>query len=398
MFTLVLVRAHQLHPTPSASAVDTVVSERISIPTDGAAPGELDAEWRAIAEQRGSAFMLPEWYAAWMRHYGERADGRIMPVLDADRNLLGLMPLVQMGGALRFAGANLGDRFQPIAPLRSEDAVAAAIAPQLEQARYVVLDHVDRSDRWPAAIQAASQRPLRRITTRTDVLPFIDLAGLSWEDYLGSRSRNFRSQVRRKMRKLEREHDATFRRTEDATELAADLDTFFELHDARWSPRGGSSLSSERARSFHRDFAASLLERGWLRLWFLELDGEPVATWYGWSFGGRYAYYLGGFAPEWTEQSVGFVLLAHTIRAATEEGADEYDLLRGGEEYKARFATGERHVETVVLVAAASPARALVWAEAELWRLNRRLPDRARAVARRLHSLVRGLLPGNLSR
>jgi CelD/BcsL family acetyltransferase involved in cellulose biosynthesis len=356
-------------------------------------PGALHAQWRAIAEERGSAFMLPEWYEAWMRHYGHPAEAQVVPTFASDGSLLGLMPLARRNDTLRFAGANLGDHFQPVAPLGSEHAVAAAVAPYLQDARYLILDHVDRCDRWPAAVQAASIRPLRRIASRNDVLPFIDLAGKSWEDYLGSRSRNFRSQVRRKTRKLDQEHDATFRRTEHADDLEGDLDTFFRLHDARWSRRGGSTLSTARSRSFHRDFAAALLSRGWLRLWFLELHGEPTACWYGWNIGGRYAYYLGGFAPEWNEHSVGFVLLAHTIRAATEEGAYEYDLLRGGEDYKSRFATSEREIETVVLVHAASPARVIVWAEAALWSLSQRMPDPVRSAGQWLYSLLRNVAP-----
>ncbi len=355
-------------------------------------------QWRELAEAQGSAFMLPEWHATWLKHYGEDADVRVIPTFAPDGSLLGLMPLAGDGGILRFTGANLGDQFRPIARPGFEEAVAAAATPELGHVRYLVLDHVDEGDRWPAAIQATSPRSLRRIVTRSDVLPFIDLADKSWDEYLASRSSNFRGQVRRKTRKLEREHAATFRRTETAEDLDDDLDTFFRLHDARWGPRGGSTLSTERSRSFHRDFAAALLEGGWLRLWFLEFDGEPVASWYGWSVGGRYAYYLGGFAPEWREQSVGFVLLAHTIRAATEEGAREYDLLRGDEDYKSRFASGERKIETMVLVPAGSPARAIVAAEAAAWRLSRDLPEPARILGARIYAAGRRLLPTGLTR
>ena len=342
--------------------------------------------------------MLPEWHSTWSRHYGRPGEDRITPTYGPDGTLVGLMPLVERKGVLRFAGANLGDHFRPVARDGFEGAAAATAAGLLEEARFLVLDHVDQGDKWPEAIRAASQRSLRRITLKHDVLPFIDVAGRSWEEYLGARSRNFRSQVRRKTRKLENEHAATFRRTLRADELDRDFDAFFGLHDARWNARGGSSLSTERSRQFHRDFAGELLELGFLRLWFLELDGKPVAAWYGWCIGGRYAYYLGGFDPEWQELSVGFVLLAHTIRAATEEGAHEYDLLRGDEDYKSRFATGERFVETLALVPAGSPARVLVAAEAAAWRLNRRLPPAVGRVAKWFYSAFKSITVTGASR
>ena len=337
--------------------------------------------------------MLPEWYAVWIEHYGESSTPMIVPTFGPDGELLGLMPLVIDQRKVRFAGASLGDHFAPVAAEGSEDAVAASVARELARAGYAVLDHVDTNASWVRAVQAASRRSLRQVGLRREVLPFIDLTDQSWDQYLASRSRNLRSQVRRKTRKLEREHAAVFRRTTSASELDADLDSFFALHDARWRPRGGSTLSSERSREFHRAFAAALLERGSLRLWFLELEGRTVAAWYGWNVGGRYGYYLGGFLPDAEPLSVGFVLLAHTIKAATEEGAYEYDLLRGDEDYKFRFSTGTRDVETVVLVPAGSLARVVVSTEAKLWELSQRMPDRARSVGQRLYSVLSGAAP-----
>ena len=63
-------------------------------------------------------------------------------------------------------------------------------------------------------------------------------------------------------------------------------------------------------------------------------------------------------------QSVGLVLMAHTVREAIEEGADEYDLLLGDETYKARFATDERAVETLVVAGALDPTRLLAQVDA----------------------------------
>jgi CelD/BcsL family acetyltransferase involved in cellulose biosynthesis len=47
--------------------------------------------------------------------------------------------------------------------------------------------------------------------------------------------------------------------------------------------------------------------------------------------------------------SVGFVLLAHSVRAAMEEGAAEYRFGRGAESFKNRFASADPGLETVLL-------------------------------------------------
>jgi CelD/BcsL family acetyltransferase involved in cellulose biosynthesis len=351
-------------------------------------------QWRELARAHGNAFLLPEWFAAWQRVYGDEAgEPAVIGETGSDGTLRGLMPLVRTGRCLRFAGASLGDRFGPVARASDEERVGEAAARALDRRDYLVLDNVDRGAGWPGAIEAETGGRMRRVAARSDVLPSIGLEGLDWEGFLGGRSRNFRSQIRSKERRLSRDHELVSRRTERLGDLDRDMDAFFALHDARWTDRGGSSIGTERARRFHREFAASLLELGWLRLWFLELDGEAVAAWYGWNVGGRYAYYLAGLEPRRQQLSVGFVLLAHTVREAIAEGAREYDLLRGSEAYKDRFATEHQEVETIVLAPARSRALAAARMEAIAWQRSRNLPEGLRTAGSGLYRRAGRLMP-----
>ncbi len=193
----------------------------------------------------------------------------------------------------------------------------------------------------------------------------IAIDGLTWDDYLAQRSSNFRSQVRRKERKLIRDHGLTYRLSDDPARLDRDLDTLFALHRARWAEEGSGAMDGAR-EAFHRDFAPQALDRGWLRLWIAEADGQPVAVWYGFRFGGADWYYQFGRDPEWDKTSVGLVLLAHTVREAIADGQREYKLLRGGEGYKDRFATGDPGLETVAVGRGARGRAAVAAARAGL--------------------------------
>lgn len=366
-------------------------------------PDESGAEdaWRELAVTRGNAFVSPEWHAAWLRHYGDATRPLLIAAHDSDGELVGLMPMVvERTGPLRvarFAGGPLGDRFHPCARPRDEVAVAAAAGRALSRLDrspgVLVLDHVSVDARWQQELAANSGFRIATAGYRQTSLPEIDLSEASWETYLAGRSRNFRSQVRRKERALVRTHDLRFRATHDSAQLHADMSLFFRLHDARWAERGGSRLASPRARAFHMDFAGAALRRDWLRLWFLELDGEAVAAWYGWQIGGRYSYYLAGFDPRWADASVGFVLLAHTIRSAIEEGCSVYELLLGEEDYKWRFATGQEHVATVMLSGPGHAGRLAIAAEVGAWRIGNSLPLRFRGVAQRGYRRFAGIFP-----
>jgi CelD/BcsL family acetyltransferase involved in cellulose biosynthesis len=321
---------------------------------------ELLGAWRRLAEARSNPFLTPEWFRAWIETNPEEEPFALAWRVDGE--LRGVLPLVRVGRLLRFAGARRGDWFTPACRREEEEAMARACAAFLRglgggwQLR---LDRIDRDSAWPQALWAEDcERAVAPVRPRrTDILPYVAFGEDGYEGYLAGRSRNFRSQLGRRRRKLEREHNLGFRVTSAAADLEADLDTFFTLHDERWDERGGSSSQGESVRAFQRRFAAAALERGWLRLWTAEADGEPRAAWYGWRVGERYCYSLSGLAKEYEPFALGTVLLAHTIEQAAAEGAPIYDLMWGEEGYKERFETGRRDAATWVLTPRRHPVR-----------------------------------------
>jgi CelD/BcsL family acetyltransferase involved in cellulose biosynthesis len=345
----------------------------------------IEDGWRELAELRGNAFLTPEWFRCWADSFGEGRELAVAAVRRPGGELAGVVPLELSGPparpTARFAGSGLADLLHPAAAEQDDGAVAAAVVRALagagQRLHKAVLVNVESERRWWSAAREAGPRMVEVIQSRSE-LPFISLAGLDWEGYLAQRSSNFRAQVRRRERGLAEQGEPALRPATPET-LERDMTTLFDLHERRWSGRGASSLAARRMREFLRAFAAAAQQRGWLRLHCLEVDGEAVAAFLGWRIGDRYAFYASGFAPEWKDRSVGFVLMAMTIRAAIEEGAAEFDMLLGGEAYKRRFAPASRQVESVVLVSANHPARALLASEAVARRIGRRLARNPRA-------------------
>ncbi len=365
--------------------------DRIQLVTEISEVHALAGEWRPLAERRGNAFVTPEWFLAWLRQCGQGWEPRVVVVRTDHGTLRGLLPFVSSKSsgrqALRFCP--VGDRFHPVADARDEEAVAIAaapaVAPRDRGPRSLLLENVDADGGWWHALAKASPVPLATVERPESALPFVELAGLGWDEYLAGRSRQLRSQLGRKLRSLRKEHDMQLRRTRRSEEIAADLGILFRLHDARWAERPDSSSFSDPAiRAFHLEFARAALERGWLRLSVMEVDGVPIAALYGWLIGGRWSYYQAGFDPAWSRHSPGFLLLAETIREAIEDGASEYDMLLGDEAFKRRFATSSRRVRTVVLAPRGHPAHLSAAAGVRLRRAWRRLPSRPRAQARQL--------------
>lgn len=326
--------------------------------------------WRELASRSGNPFLTWEWAATWWRHYG----GRRRPLLAVcrdDQDPVALLPLcldVRPVRLVRWIGHGQSDLLGPVCAPHDSTRALVALSAALDDVRgwdLLLAEDFPAGTAWPTELPT---RTLRRLSS-----PVLATEGRSWEEFLASRSRNLRDQVRRKERKLAREHELRFRLTTDRDWLGRDLDVLFALHRARWGARaeGGFAGPDE---AFHRDFAEVALEQGWLRLWTMELDGEPVAAWYGFRFGGVEWYYQAGRDPDWERASIGFVLLSHSIRAAFEDGVREYRFLRGGESYKDRFTGGGHDLETVAVPNGALGRAAVVAALAA-----RRLPSHWRS-------------------
>ena len=305
----------------------------------------LADEWDGLAVRARNVFATLEWLSLWWRHFG-RQRPLLLSVCRRAGRTIAILPLYRSSArpltVIRFVGHGPSDQLGPVcAPC---DRVAAAAALRDELARLpgpsslFLGEELPADEHWGPMLGA---RALYRIAN-----PVLHLRYETWEQYLATRSASLRKDVRRNERRLERDHAVRYRLTTEPARLSDDLDTLFRLHAMRWSD---AESGFTRFKAFHREFAALALDRGWLRLSFLELDGEPVAAWYGFRFCGVQFHYQSGWDPAWRSASVGSVLVAQSLREALEDGLDEYRFLRGRREYKDHFASDDPGLETVIL-------------------------------------------------
>jgi len=197
-------------------------------------------------------------------------------------------------------------------------------------------------ERFGAACEGRGWTVRRRFVGRC---LYLELPG-TWEAYLSSLSSHGRHAIRRKERKLRREHDVVLTdygqgRVEEG------LEHLRRLHALRWG--GGGAFRDPTMEHLHRHYAASLAERGQLWLVTLDLDGTPAAAWYGFALGDTVYHYQSGRDPRWERDRVGTVLIGLMIRRAIEEGYRTLDFLRGEEPYKAEWTqTSRRYADVVV--------------------------------------------------
>ncbi len=333
------------------------------------------SDWNRLALESGNIFATPEFVELWWQHFGSgtpvivacraSVDSDVARMSDGGNRrsdetseagepaLQALWLLYRRGlgplSVLRSMGHGCGDELSLVCRPESRAAAVDGLATFIGRRSPGVLVLLDlvRVDS-PSEFADPPWRRLDATVLHEEPCPFLDDQQSGWETYLAGRSRNFRQQVRRRERQLADRHQVVFDLTESVETLALDLANLVELHERRFDAAESNAFTATRRR-FHEDWARICLEQGWLRLWTLRLDGEPVAAWYGFRYAAVESFFQSGREPERAGDSVGFVLLAHTIRAALEDGLTEYRFLRGDEDYKRRFANGEYHVATVAL-------------------------------------------------
>jgi CelD/BcsL family acetyltransferase involved in cellulose biosynthesis len=315
----------------------------------------LREEWMPLAEQGRNIFATWEFATTWWGHLGGGRRLLTVGCRDSSGELFAILPLYLWRRrplrVMRFLGHGAGDILGPVCrPERYEDA-ARALRRLLEVAPWdwdvFVGENLPGEQHWPVLLGGH--------VIRREGNPVLR-APNGFEEFLAQRSSNFRQQVRARERRLARRYRVRYLLSDSPT-LDADLDDLFRLHEARFGER---SLFGRRM-AFHRAFAHLALERGWLRLWMLELDDRPVAAHYGFRFGGIESFYQSGRDPELQRESPGMALLAHAIRNAFDDGVREFALLRGHDPYKYRFANDDRGLDSVCVVRGRPAAAALAF-------------------------------------
>lgn len=170
----------------------------------------------------------------------------------------------------------------------------------------------------------------------------------SFDEYVRSLGKNMREQIKRYPKRLEKQFAVEYQLAQTPDEVRVALDDLFRLHGKRWRARGQTGvLATPRRQAFHREVCEEFLKRGWLRLWTLRCDNRPACVLLSYCYEGRYSFFIGGFEPELMRWSVGTCLFARVFQHAIEEGATEFDFLRGEEEYKYRFGAVNQPYQTL---------------------------------------------------
>ena len=336
---------------PDEPRLDLLVSARALEP--------WRAAWDELAVAAGLPYCGPDWMLSWWEHAAP-SGAELRVALAARRGeLLGLAPFFveHRRGDLavyRLLGSGKSMPIELLAKPGWEGRLAPAFAQLLREGRphpdVITFEGVPTTSPWPDMLRREwpqANEPWMHKDVRRPA-PTVDTTEQDFDKWFGSKTRNFRQQMRRAQRQLAQKGAST-RLITDPSELDGKLESFARLHYQRWVDRGGSNALNPRIEAMLRAAGPALLPEGRFQLWTIEADGRDVSSHLFVRAGGELSYWLGGFDDDWASMHPSMVTILAAVERACTTGVSRVNLGAGGRPYKYRFADAADALEWITL-------------------------------------------------
>lgn len=313
----------------------------------------LRDSWQAVLQRCDhTIFSTWEYLSTWWKYYGKNANLKVL-LAQENRETLSIAPLM----ISNYTVSHLGSLHKLQFLGHGSDCADFIIPNENTKFLELFLDDLLQFSEWDIleleGINEESTSARTLLDLQNNYTPKLELN--DWfSNYYVSLSNSFNVFINGLRRKLRRELDRTMRRLvenykvefttqHDFNSVEVAMETFFDLHQMRWKSKGEDGVfANEVNRDFHISLAKTFNEKGWLALYFLTVDDEPISAVYTFDYNQKKYACLSGLDPEFRKFGVGNLLHKHIIEECFRKRFREYNLGRGFMQYKTQWATGVR--------------------------------------------------------
>lgn len=177
-----------------------------------------------------------------------------------------------------------------------------------------------------------------------EICPLLRLDDIQSEaDLMAFFKTSLRGDIRRQIRRLEEIGPLTFTEYSSFEEIpTATFNEFMRQHSMRWP-------NAYKAPRFHENLLRNGLAAGVVHFSNLSVGETEIAWHLGFSYRGRYYYYMPAGNQDFFKYSPTKIHLFYLVRRAVEQGYKVYDHLRGEENYKSGWSNDSQFVNTITL-------------------------------------------------
>ena len=311
----------------------------------------LETKWDDLVSKSDcTIYQTFEWQRTWWKYFGRGKRLHTLVFTQGDE-VIGIAPMhleklrimgVPLAFALKASGSEESDYIDILALPGERARVLRSFVEYMRtsELRYDFFEIRDVSETF-RTLQLLPQyfgdAGFSVYTYRGSVCPQVGLPP-AWPDFLQRLGGNLRYQLKKKTDRLKRNFPTEIELTgNDDNEVDAAVRRFAVIHGKRWESLGYiNAFKNDHFLAFHIEASQKFARRGWLRMFFLKVDGEYVAVNFDFNFHRRIYFYHGNAhaSEEVMRYSPGFILRCAAIERGIAEGMETYDMLRGNEAYK----------------------------------------------------------------
>ncbi len=205
---------------------------------------------------------------------------------------------------------------------------------------------IENSPTLPALEKLAGKYNLSLKQERIQPSPYITLPG-DFDEYLASLDKKYRRELTRKMRNaagyfIPIQHYVV----EDEDSLETEVDEYIAI--MREEEEKDTFLTDKMVAQIHA-IAQAAFKAGWLQLAFIKVGKEKAAGYFNFKYDNRIWVYNSFLARKFGNLSPGIVLIGRLLQESIEKGYQEFDMMRGDEEYKYHLGGQDRFVVRVTI-------------------------------------------------
>ena len=297
----------------------------------------IEETWWSLLEQTPGAdyFRTPHWLESYIEHFGDKIDLKIL-VISKGGQTTGILPLV-----IAPFHCSLGQFRVLTYPLDWWGTFYGPIGPDPSQTLNTGLEWIKQQPRnWDFlelrfVSEGAQQQSVfsNVVKEPTFHCARIDLRDTNWDEYLNSRRKSWKTNIRRTENKTRKLGDVEHIRYRPAAgEGDPRWDLFEEcgrLSKLSWQGKSDNTqtFAHPNVDAFLRAVHQRAVSTGHIDMNLLTVDGKAVAYHYGYHYQGYFSSLRLGFDPEFSKPGVGTVLTSRMIQDSIERGDHTFDFL-----------------------------------------------------------------------
>ncbi len=316
---------------------------------------DLEPKWNETVDRAGLThpFLRHEWLRTWWDSFGQGRTLNIVVVRTGNR-IIGLAPL--MLERVRMYGIGVGRvQFLHNDHTPKADVIVTDRADEVYEALWKTL----LSPRAPWDVLQLSQLPcdspthaqIARLSARqglptalwlSDDSPYLELSS-NWNTYLSGLGSKLRQNIRNRISRLTTLGETSLQVLSDREAIREARDQALTLEASGWKRDAGTAIRSDpQVLRFYTQLADRAAASGWLRLMFLTVNGQRIATSYAARYQDRLSFFKTGYDPEFSKYAPFKLLTYYSIRDGYGDGLREVDFLGDAEPWKLEWTSTTR--------------------------------------------------------